>query len=251
MASRLYPTTRSIYRQAVNVLWALGVATLGSPKLFAFISFYVTGLILLYERQNQSRITRFLPGRCHDALNPLLWVIPLSTRMVMALLITFARSYGIQGSLCLDDVVIEKRFSKRCPWTGWTFWTSNGRKVYGLHIVVLTNNRKNKMNRLTLNRKVLTLVMAVIATLWLLAVAAPASGNPWVPPPSPCEQVREQVKVECPWWHPDYPWRNHRECVSCAAKIVSGAREAGFIYEEYASSIMNPIARSDCGKPHR
>ncbi|MFQ5873743.1 MAG: transposase [Dehalococcoidia bacterium] len=137
MASRLYPATRSVYRQVVNVLWALGVATLGSPNLFDFISLYVTGLILLDERQNQSRITRFLPGRCHDALNRLLRVIPLSTRMIMALLISFAQSYNIKGYLCLDDVVIEKRFSKRCPWTGWTFSTSKGRKVYGLHIVVL------------------------------------------------------------------------------------------------------------------
>lgn len=137
MASRLYPTTRSVYRQVVNVLWALGVATLGSPNLFGFISLYVTGLILLDERQNQSRITRFLPGRCHDALNRLLRVIIPSTRMVMALLITLAQSYGVKGYLCLDDVVIEKRFSKKCPWTGWTFSTSKGRNVYGLHIVVL------------------------------------------------------------------------------------------------------------------
>jgi len=137
MASRLYPTTRSVYRQVANVLWALGVATLGSPIPLDLISLYVTGLILLDERQNCSRITRFLPGRCHDALNRLLRVIPLSTRMVMALLITLAQSYGIKGYLCLDDVVIEKRFSKRCPWTGWTFSTSKGRKVYGLHIVVL------------------------------------------------------------------------------------------------------------------
>ena len=103
---RLYPITRSVYRQVVNVLWALGVATLGSPTLFDFISL-------------------------------LLRVIPLSTRMVMTLLITLAHIYGIRGYLCLDNVVIEKRFSKRCPWTGWTFSSSKGRKVYGLHIVVL------------------------------------------------------------------------------------------------------------------
>ena len=104
LVSRLYPTTRSVYRQVVNVLWALGVATLGSPTLFDFIN--VTGLILLEERRNCSRITRFLPGRCHDALNRLLRVIPLSTRMLMTLLITLAHIYGIsryrKQSLPLD-----------------------------------------------------------------------------------------------------------------------------------------------------
>ena len=67
MASRLYPTTRSVYRQVANVLWALGVATLGSPIPLDLISLYVTGLILLDERQNCSRITRFLPGRTRVA----------------------------------------------------------------------------------------------------------------------------------------------------------------------------------------
>jgi hypothetical protein len=44
------------------------------------------------------------------------------------------------------------------------------------------------------------------------------------------------------------PYRNHGKCVSTAAKIVSPMEEAGYISEECASSIMNPIARSDCGK---
>jgi len=61
----------------------------------------------------------------------------MSTRLIMGLLIALAQSYGVMGYLCLDDVVIEKRFSKKCPWTGWTFSTSKNRKVYGLHIVVL------------------------------------------------------------------------------------------------------------------
>jgi predicted PurR-regulated permease PerM len=91
------------------VLWALGVATLGSPIVFDLTSLYVTGLILLDKRQNCSRITRFLPGRCHDALNRLLRVVPPSVRVVMALLITLAQSYGVKGYLCLDDVVIATR----------------------------------------------------------------------------------------------------------------------------------------------
>lgn len=137
MASRLYLTTRLVYRQVAAVLRALGAVALGSPILFDLLCLYITGLILLDERQNCTRITRFLPGRCHDALNRLLRVIPLSTRVVMSLLIALVQSYGITGYLCLDDVVIEKRFSRKCPWTGWTFSTSKKRTVYGLHIVVL------------------------------------------------------------------------------------------------------------------
>lgn len=137
MASRLYPATRFVYRQVPQVLRALGAATVGGPALFDVLCLYITGLILLDERQNACRMARFLPGRCHDALNRLLRVIPLSTRVMMALLITLAQSYGLPGYLCLDDVVVEKCFSKKCPWTGWTYSTSKKPKVYGLHIVVL------------------------------------------------------------------------------------------------------------------
>lgn len=44
------------------------------------------------------------------------------------------------------------------------------------------------------------------------------------------------------------PYRNHGACVSTAAKIVSPLVEAGYISEECAGSIINPIAQSDCGK---
>ena len=44
------------------------------------------------------------------------------------------------------------------------------------------------------------------------------------------------------------PYRNHGKCVSTAAKIVSPMVEAGYISEECASSIISPIAQSDCGK---
>lgn len=137
MAFRLYPNTRYVYLQVAKVLRALGATALGSPLLFDLFCLYITGLILLDTRQNCTRITDFLPGRCHDALNRLLRVMPLSTRVVMGLLIALAQSYGLTGYLCLDDVVVEKRFSKKTPWTGWTYSNSKGGKVYGLHIVVL------------------------------------------------------------------------------------------------------------------
>lgn len=137
MAFRLYPNTRYVYLQVAKVLQALGATALGGPLLFELFCLYITGLILLDTRQNCTRMTDFLPGRCHDALNRLLRVIPLSTRVVMDLLIALAQSYGLTGYLCVDDVVVEKRFSKKTPWTGWTYSNSKGGKVYGLHIVVL------------------------------------------------------------------------------------------------------------------
>jgi hypothetical protein len=84
VASRLYRTTRPLYLQVVGVLDHLRIATIGSPTTVALIALYVTGLILLDARPTQTRVTRVLPGRCHDALNRLLRVTPLSTRRLPA-----------------------------------------------------------------------------------------------------------------------------------------------------------------------
>ncbi len=37
----------------------------------------------------------------------------------------------------VDDVVVSKPFSKRNRWVGWTYSTSEKRKVRGFHVVVL------------------------------------------------------------------------------------------------------------------
>jgi DDE superfamily endonuclease len=97
----------------------------------------VTGLIMLDARPTQTRLARFLPGRCHDALNRLLRTTPWSTRALTSLLIAWIRRCGGPGYVCLDDVVVEKAFAKRLPWAGWTYSFANKRKVYGLHVVVL------------------------------------------------------------------------------------------------------------------
>ena len=136
MASRLYRSTRQLYCQVLGLLHQLRIFEIDSPTMVALIALYVTGLILLDVHQTQTRVTHFLPGRCHDALNRLLRVMPFSTRTLMALLIRWVRSLG-QGYLCLDDVVVEKAFAKRLPWAGWTYSFAKKRKVYGLHIVVL------------------------------------------------------------------------------------------------------------------
>ena len=110
MASRLYSTTRPLYVQVVRLLAQLGVGAIGSPTTAALVALYVAGLILLDARPTQTRVARVLPGRCHDALNRLLRVTPLSRRALMGGLLRLARQLsqrlGTPGYLCVDDVVI-------------------------------------------------------------------------------------------------------------------------------------------------
>ena len=137
MASRLYRTTRPLYLQVSRALDQLGVGSLVSPTTGVLIALYVTGLVLLDARPTQTRLARFLPGRCHDALNRLLRVQPWSTRALVGLLAGFIRRSGTPGYVCLDDVVVEKAFAKRLPWAGWTYSFAKKRKVYGMHVVVM------------------------------------------------------------------------------------------------------------------
>lgn len=137
MASRLYRTTRPLYLQVTGVLDHLGVAATGSPTTALLVALYVTGLVLLDAHPTQTRVTRLLPGRCHDALNRLLRTTPLSTRSLMGLLVAWVVRSGMAGYLCLDDVVVEKAFAKRLPWAGWTYSFAKKRKVYGMHVVVV------------------------------------------------------------------------------------------------------------------
>jgi hypothetical protein len=137
MASRLYRTTRQLYLHVEGCLQHLGVLALGSPTLGGLLALYVTGVLLLDARPTQTRVTRFLPARCHDALNRLLRTMPFSTRALMYALIAFAIRLRRDGYLCLDDVIVEKAYAKRLPWAGWTYSFAKKRKAYGLHIVVL------------------------------------------------------------------------------------------------------------------
>lgn len=137
MASRLYPTTRRLFLQVVRALRSLGVeAALPSPTTFALTALYLTGLILLGERQTPWRIAQWLPARCHDAMNRLLREMPVPVRPLLRALCAWAARKG-KGYLCLDEVVIEKPFSKTLAWCGWIYSFAKRRKVYGLHVVVL------------------------------------------------------------------------------------------------------------------
>lgn len=143
VASRLYVTTRRLYCQVVCSLGQLGIPEVGSATLVALVALYVSGLILLDERQTQTRVALFLPGRAHDAINRLLRLMPLSTRAIFRLLVAWLKSNGWEGYLVLDDVVVEKAFARKLPWAGWTYSFAKKRTVYGLHIVVLVWTSKD------------------------------------------------------------------------------------------------------------
>jgi hypothetical protein len=96
---------------------------------------YVCGLIALDTPQTHCRLARFLPARCHDALNRLLRKMAFSTESLMALLVRVAKTLG-EGYLILDDVVVEK-FGSACPLVGYCWSTSQRKVVLGLHIVVV------------------------------------------------------------------------------------------------------------------
>ena len=136
MTSRLYPTTRRLFQQVFRGLKALGLGAVLSPLSFALLAMYITGLVLLDRRQNGTRIADWLPARCHDAINRLLRTHDISSRALMKTVTAWAKRLGT-GYLAVDDVVVEKPFSKRCGWMGWTYSTAQKRKVYGFHVVVL------------------------------------------------------------------------------------------------------------------
>lgn len=137
MTSRLYITTRPLFKEVMMHLTTIGLVACFSTTQFHIIALYLTGLILLDKRQNNCRISRWVPARSHDAINRLLRVVPFSTRMVMGLLITFAQGLGCMGYLCIDDVVVQKPFAQKIPWVGWAYSSTEGKPVRGLHIVVL------------------------------------------------------------------------------------------------------------------
>lgn len=138
MASRLYGTTRQLFVRVSIVLGQLGLSGVMSPTAFALLALYVTGLVLLDRRQTPWRMQEWLPARCHDALNRLLCVMPVSTRAIMGGLALWAKRKGLAGYLTLDGVIVEKRFSRLSRWMGWNFSYAHKRQVFGFHIVVLT-----------------------------------------------------------------------------------------------------------------
>jgi hypothetical protein len=137
MASRLYRTTRQLYLAVYTALCRLHVQSLGTPTLAALIALAVTGLILLDARPTQTRVVRFLPARCHDALSRLLREMLWSTRVLMTLMLAFAKRLGRDGYLVLDDVIVEKARAKRLRWAARIYSFAKKRTVWGFQIIVL------------------------------------------------------------------------------------------------------------------
>lgn len=100
------------------------------------LAIYISGLLLLDRRQNGTRISKWLPARCHDAINRLLRNPDTSSRLLMKTVLEWAKRLG-KGYVAVDDVVVEKCFSKLCSWMAWTYSNAKKRKVYGFHVVVL------------------------------------------------------------------------------------------------------------------
>jgi hypothetical protein len=74
MTSRLYITTRPLFKEVMMHLTTIGLAACFSTTQFHIIALYLTGLILLDKRQNNCRISRWLPALSHDAINRFLRV---------------------------------------------------------------------------------------------------------------------------------------------------------------------------------
>jgi len=107
MVSRLYATTRPLFQQLLLLLLTL---PLGLPAgRLERVALYLASLILLDRGQTACRITRYLPGRHHDALNYLLRRFQLSAQELMQGLALWVQPLG-PGFF---------------PWTTW-WWRSSG-----------------------------------------------------------------------------------------------------------------------------
>lgn len=138
MVERLYPATRALYLRVSRVLYQLKIQTLYSPTQCGLLCLYVAGLILLDDNQTNTRITMYLPARCHDAVNRLLRVVPFSSRALLRLAIAWIHQQGVVGHLSLDDVIVPKPFSRTMLWAKKLWCPSEKRYVHAMCIVVIT-----------------------------------------------------------------------------------------------------------------
>jgi len=136
MTSRLYPTTRRLFRQVFVCMRKLGLLSVLSPLSFMVLALYICGLILLDKRQTATRVAEWLPGRAHDALNRLLTQQGISTRSLFTQVIEWAKRLG-SGYLVVDEVILAKPYGKKCAWIGYLYSTSEKRYVKGMCAVVL------------------------------------------------------------------------------------------------------------------
>jgi len=138
MLVRLYPSTRPLYQRVMHVLGDLNMGAICTPTQLALVGWYIAGLILLDVDQTNTRITQYLPARCHDALNRLLRVMPFSSRALLYCCAQWVQRQGVLGYLSLDDVIVPKPFSATLQWATKLWCPSERRYVHGMCVVVIS-----------------------------------------------------------------------------------------------------------------
>jgi len=120
----------------VRSLQVFGLGAIFSPLVVGLMAIYITGLLLLDQRQNGTRIADWLPACADDGLNRLVRVHEISTCAVMRAVREWAKRLG-SAYLVVDDVVVSKPFSWHNPWVGCTYSPAERQKVRGFQVVIL------------------------------------------------------------------------------------------------------------------
>jgi hypothetical protein len=120
------------------------------------------------------------------------------------------------------------------PGTSWSFsqdWTPTAADVYTYTVVAWSDTGYGRME---------VSVVGETITVEVCCVGECPTIDPCVE-----QEIRDRWEAECPACDEA---KNHGAYVSCRAKIVSEYVEAGLVDEEGSSCLINPIARTDCGK---
>jgi hypothetical protein len=115
MVSRLYPSTRYLWRQIKGIMMDLEIDRGRPRRVVELMALYVAGLILLEKGQTAVRIATILAGRAHHALNRLLRVLPWSPQRLVLGLIRWVQRRGERGYVVLDDVWSKNRLRNCSP----------------------------------------------------------------------------------------------------------------------------------------
>ena len=105
---------------------------------FRYLVVYIIGLILLENRQTMRNISLWLKLCYHDSLSRLLMNMELPLKVMSKIFISFIElNRQCRGYVIIDDVVISKRFSRVIECVGYAWCSKEGRRINGIHIVVL------------------------------------------------------------------------------------------------------------------
>lgn len=113
-----------------------------TPRILGSAVGYLVGLVLLDKYQNPHGIARFLEEKSHDSFTYLLSCLSTSSGTILGSLVQVARRLPV-GNFIIDEVIIEKPFSKNTFGCAWHFDHSSGKKekhIYGQRFVVIIWN---------------------------------------------------------------------------------------------------------------